>query len=407
MWTPSRSAARILTGFLIGLAFTLSLYTYAPSRVPSFVFAGAALLVLLLGVLRDRRGRLSYVVAISAALITPGAVVFGQYGGDVAVFQRDFRGSILPDISRVRAGRPDFVDPELEASTPDMPITYGAVIADVPQVSGVPTREWVYWRRSVGELAWVFTANLGRIVRKYQPFPAGEVWWLFGLIGLAVSTRMMTSRRHALVYGAGVVAVSLTMIAPFLLVPSPAEWRRGAAVMLPFGALGGLGIFYTLRLCAPRASSGLLVSIAAVFAFLVFGKSSLRAITTTPFAEVAIAMPCRISFVKPLIEYAKTDQHMTGAIHMLGSSADRCLNAASQQLNRSLGSERVKLVQPPALTLAALKGMINPGDSLVVECGDAASSAIKGLCAELRGESSARSVYAAPLDGDNLWVYTR
>ncbi len=405
--TPSRASSRILTGFLIGIAVTLSLYTYAPSRVPCFIFAALATVLLVWAAVRDARHRLVYMVALVATLVAPSAVVFGQYGGDIAAFQRDFRGSILPDLSRVRSGRPEFVSPELEAATPDLPITYGALVTDVPQQDGSTIREWVYWKRSIGELGWIFSEHMGRVFRKYQPFPGGEVWWFFGLIGFAISACMMTRTRSSLVYTVGVVSVAAAMVAPFLIVLSPFEWRRGAAVVLVFASFGGLGIYFALRLCAPRASAGLVVAVAAAFTFLVFGKSSLRAIQTTPFAEVAIAMPCRASFVKPLLVHALADVRMRGALYLLGSSEDRCLYSASRHLDRGLGGDRVKLLVPAKLSVDSLRETLSAGDSFAVECGGGVAAAVKSLCDELRRDSNARSIYAAPQDGDDLWLYTK
>jgi hypothetical protein len=406
--TSSGAIARILAGFLIGIAVTLSLYTYAPSRVPCFLFAGLAALLLAWAAVRDAGQRLVYAVALVATLAAPAGVVFGHYGGNIAAFQRDFSGSVLPGMSRIRSGRPEFVSPELEAATPDLPIIYGALITDVPQMDGSTSREWVYWRRSVREFGWVFSEHLSRVFRRYQPFPGGEVWWFFGLIGLAISARMMISKRASLLYAVGVAAVTAVMIAPFLIVPSPFEWRRGAAVMLVFASFGGLGIYFVLRMCAPRTSAGLTVVVAAIFTFLIFGKSSLRLIAVTPFAEVAIAVPCRMSFIKPLLAHAMGDVRMRGALYVVGSAEDRCLYSASRQLDRGLGSgNRVKLLSSLSLSMDNLRQTLLVGDSVAVECGGGVVDAVKALCDELRRDPNARAVYSAPQDGDELWVFTK
>lgn len=405
--TPRAAVERAATGLLVGVALTLSLYTYAPSRMPCFVFAGVGMLSLLWGALRDAERRVGYIAALVAAFLAPASILIGQYDGDLAAFTGDFRRSVLPVMSTVLDSRPTFVRPESETSTPDLPLIYGAVAKDVPQLDGSTTKEWVCWRRSPGELLWVLSKYLGQVFKKYQPFPGGAVWWFFGVIGLVVSIRMMPSKRDSRLYVVSALLLSLTLVSPFLLVTSLFEWRRGVGVVLVFASFAGLGIYYVLRLCAPRASSAMLSVVVGVMIFLVLGKSSIRAIAATPFPEVGIFMPCRASYLKTLVEYARLDARMTGKLHVIGSKTDECAYSISRELARGLGESRVKLLPPTALSLNGLRETLSLGDSVMIECGEWAAVALKDLCTELRGDSNARSVYYAPQDMDDLWVYTR
>ena len=405
--TPGvKSPAILLNGFLIGLVGTASLYAYAPSRFPCFLFLGASCALLAWRGLRSSTQRRYYLGALLAALLVPATLVFGQYRGDWSSFSSEFRASVLPSVSNVHAGRPAFIDPTLEASTPDLPGYYGAMIAEAPQPDGSKVSGWVYWRRSPQEFAWVFWNNLERIIAKQFPFPGGKVAWFFVVVGLAGSIAIFSSRLKATLYAVGVCCYSLGLLAPFLIVLSPAEWRRGAAVVLVFSSLAGLGVHVAVRLCFPKIREAVAVLVSSILIFVVFARPAVDAIAATSADEVAIAMVCPFNPLAPLFSAVRKEPRMTGKVLIVGSPQDRCKYSASRHLDTLLGAGRVQLINLPAPTLEEMRTLLKAGDSVAVHCGRAIGDNVRKFCDELRQSPEATLVYSAPADGNELWVFT-
>ncbi len=396
----------VRTGLLIGAVALFSLYAYAASRSVSAPFMGAAISLLAWRAARSSQQRVYYLTALCATVVIPVAVLSSVYDGKWGAFISDFRAGV-PSMSNIHNSRPAFIDPNIEASTPDLPAYYGALIADIPQQDGSIKRDWVYWYRSPSEFAWVMWSNTSRVLKRYLPFPGGKTAWFFALIGLASSLAILPSLRTAALCLLAIFGVSLILMSPFLIIPAAGDWRRGVAVVLVFASLAGLGVYRATGVCFPRARDSVSALAATLLIFLIFGKESINAIAATPINQLGISMVCTFNPIKPLLSYLSKDPLMTGKILLLGSNEDRCSYSAFRQLNTILGENRVQLYDSAVFDLGQIVADLAPGDSLALHCGPLTGTQQLNLCDELRSSSGARLAYSAPADGNEIWVFTK
>jgi hypothetical protein len=396
----------ISTGILIGLALAVTLYAYVASRSICAVILGVATLVLASGITRRSDQRVYYMLSVLAIGIVPVTILLQAYYGKWHSLFTDLRAGV-PPLANVLSSRPIYIDPNIEASTPDLPAYYGALIADAPQPDGTVKRDWVYWYRSPSELAWVLWSNFGRILKHHLPFPGGAAAWLFALIGLAGSLALIQPRRKAILYGVIVCLMTLILISPFLIILSPGDWRRGVAVVLIFGSLVGFGVHLVIRIFFPKVNEMIVALLASVLIFVVLGRAAIDSIAATATNDVGIAMVCRFNPVGPLYRGLKRYPNITGRILLVGSSEDRCAYSASRQLDTMLGGERVQLVAPTASTITELQTQITARDGIAIHCGPLTGGTTRKLCDQLRGSTEAIEVYSAPADRDEIWMLTK
>lgn len=404
---PSASPVRILrTGLLIGAAGTVCLYAYVAARGMCFLFLGASSVLLAWGALQRSPRRAHYLASLAAIVVIPGAILLSEYHGRWSSFVVDLRAGV-PSFSNLYNSRPSFIDPNLEASTPDLPAYYGAIIADIPQPDGSVKRDWVYWYRSPSEFAWVFWNNFTRILKHQLPFPGGKTSWFFALLGLVGSLALMSSRRKAAMYGVAVLLFALSLLSPFLIILSPGDWRRGVAVALVFASLAGFGVYVAVRICFPRIRQGVAAVAASALVFVALGRPAIDAIAATPSGDVGIAMICPFNPVAPLFLGIKKSPRMTGQVLLVGSPQDRCVYSASRQLDAMLGGNRVRLLNLPAYSLAQVKAELASGDSVALHCGPLTGGPPLTFCEEVRSSPEAILVYSAPADRNQIWVVTK
>jgi hypothetical protein len=393
----------VVTGLLMGLGVTFTLYAYVASRSICGPILGLASIALAWRTLRPSRLRAYYIVALLTIALVPGALLISEYAGRWDSFMFEFRAGV-PNLAKIQHGRPAYIDPSLEASHPDLPAYYGAIIADIPQADGSFKRDWTYWYRSSSELVWVVWNNFGRILRHQLPFPGGRAAWFFALIGLIGSIAMFPSRRKAIVYSFVLGFTALLLISPFIIIPAPGEWRRGVAVALIFGSLSGLGVYLCIRLFFPKVNEKAVAVVASTIIFTILGRSAITSIASTSIDEVHIAMLCRFNPLGPLYLGLKKYPQIVGNIIIVGSPEDRCIHSVSKQLNAMIGGDRVRLFDPKSYNLADLKSGIASGDGLVLHCGALTGGEALKLCNQLRGSSDASLLYSAPIDREEIWM---
>ncbi len=227
---PASAASGALVGLLATLAVVTSFYSYLPGRVtvPGIVLLGACW-----GVAAGwRRG---IAARYCAALVLPPIVLVGMlfWSGawDLSAIDRLRFRPRLAEIAAMPEGL------GVEASiAPDMPLWYGQT------GSG-------YWRRPFGELLDAVTIDWRLVwgVVAAGRFPGeGYSQALFVLGALVAAWRGWR--------GFVVLAVWFAACAmPYLLVGSPADFRRGIATVVPFAAGIGLGVLW-LTAWLPRVA---------------------------------------------------------------------------------------------------------------------------------------------------------
>lgn len=404
---PDATRLRIVsTGLLIGAVGTVSLYAYVASRGICVALLVPATLLLAWGAARRSPHRVYYLTALFSIVIVPGTVLLSQYYGRWASFVSDLRAGV-PSIESLHHGRPSFVDPNIEASTPDLPAYYGALITDVPQDDGSVKREWVYWLRSPAETAWVIWSNFCKVLKRYLPFPGGKAAWFFALIGMLSWMAMASSRRKAALYAGVCFAFALILFAPFLVIPSAGDWRRGVAIILVFAPLTGLGVYRLVELCFPTARKGVVLVAASILVFVVCGRPGIDTITATPIGHLGNLMVCKFNPLRILFVEIRKDPQMNGKVLIVGSRQERCIYAVSRQLDSMLGGNRVSLVEPSEYDFAKVKARLTSGDSVIFVCGENTGAAEPQFCAEIRSSPEARLLYSAPADVDEIWAVTK
>ena len=404
---PTATAFRIVcAGLLIGAVGTVSLYAYVASRGICVALLLPAFVLLAWGAARRSHKRLYYLTALVSIVIIPATVLLSQYYGRWASFVSELRAGV-PAIASLYHGRPPFIDPNVEASTPDLPAYYGAIIADVPQPDGSVKKEWVCWVRPPMETAWVIWKNFRRVLDRYLPFPGGKAAWFFALVGMVSWMAMMSSRLVALMYAVAFCGFALILFAPFLFIPSAGDWRRGIAIILLFAPLGGLGVYRVVELCFPRARKAVALAVASILVFVVLGRPGIDTIAATPGAHLGNSMVCKFNPLAPLFIQIRKDPRMTGKLLLAGHQGDRCMYSVSRQLDAMLGGNRVRLVEPSEYQVSKVKTQLATGDVIFFICGENTGAAEPAFCAELRRSPDARLVYSAPVDPNEIWAVTK
>jgi hypothetical protein len=218
---PAGIAAGLRVGILATLAVITALYSYLPARVsvPGIVFLAACWGA----VAAWRRGvALRYCAALVLPLVTIMGVLFWSGGWDASVlgtFGFRPRGA---EISRM----PETMTVEASVA-PDMPLWYGQAGA-------------VYRRRPTGELLAAVRIHWSRVwnVVATGRFPGEQ--YAQALFVLGASVAAWRGWRGFVVLAVWCAACAM----PYLLVGSPADFRRGIATVVPFAAGIGLGVLW-------------------------------------------------------------------------------------------------------------------------------------------------------------------
>jgi hypothetical protein len=249
--------------------------------------------------------------------------------------------------------------------------------------------------------------NFRKVLERYLPFPGGKASWFFAFIGMVSWMAMASSRRKAALYAIGCFAFSLILFTPFLVIPSPGDWRRGIAIIIVFAPLIGLGVYRLVELCFPTTRKSVVLVAASIVVFVVCGRPGIDTIAATPIGHIGNLMVCKFNPLRPLFVEIRKDPRMTGQVLIVGSQHERCIYSASRQLDTMLGGNRVSLVAPSEYDFAKVKSRLTSGDSVIFVCGPNTGEAEPNFCADIRKSPEARLLYSAPADSDEIWAVTK
>lgn len=398
----------VIYGVGIGAVATIALYTYAASRVPTFVTLLMCLGCLLYSCREFPNRRTIFVGVAMASLLVPCLFLGMVYEFDLPSFWGDLQKSVVPATPNIYDSKPDFVPANELGLSPDLPSYIGVANVVVPTSGDFAEARRIFWKRSPSEIVMVTILHVKRVFELYRRFPGGLLSWLFvgASIG-AIVTRCGASRRGMLLF-CSIGALSVLYLTPFIAVVASTEWRRGAAVLLPFGALAGSGLYFTFQALYPRVGGPLLLAAVFLSAVSTLARPSISEIKQTSVFDIRIQHECTYNPAKAIVTEFRNAEFAPARVALIGQHNDTCMMALRSILRSKIGRERVIDVSPSQLTsLASLDSILQPNDVLAIDCGFSRPRAVEGLCSQLGGVSKARLVETSAGGLNKLWFVRR
>jgi len=395
-------------GVGLGGIAVITLYTYAASRSLTYVSLGLCWVALLVGCLKFPTRRSVFYGGFFASLLVPSLFLALVYGLDLQTFWTDFHKSIVPATPNIHDTKPDFVPTNEYGMSPDLPSYIGMANAKVPTIAGSTESRTIFWKRSLSEIFMVTTFHVRRILEVYFPFPGGFVPWLcIGASLGALSTRFNTFGKRILLLS-GIVALSVLYLTPFIAVLASTEWRRGAAVLLPFGALVGSGLFFVLQALFPRLSGPLLVGAVFLIGLATISKPGIVDTKKTSVFDIRIQHDCLYNPAKALVGELRKREFSAARIVLIASQSDVCSRSLVHILRSKIGADRVLDISPSRnINPGDLNELLHEDDFLVIDCGFSRHPRIEGLCSQLGSIPKARLVETSAGALNNLWLIAR
>jgi hypothetical protein len=242
----------------------------------------------------------------------------------------------------------------------------------------------------------------------YFRFPGGFLPWLCISAALGALLRRLDTWGHRLLLLCGIGTLSILYLTPFIAVLASTEWRRGAAVLLPFGALVGSGLFVSFQALCPRLSGPLLIGAVFLVGSARIARPGIADIKQTSVFDIRIQHDCLYNPAKALLtELRKTELSDTRLV-LIATKSDVCSRSLLHILRSKIGADRVIDIWPPrSISLAGLEELLHQGDVLAIDCGFLRHPAVEGLCSQIGSVANARLIETSAGALNKLWLIAR
>lgn len=392
----------IIDGALWGLFATFMMYCYAGSRLPALALCALSALGIFLRLLTSRARLSLWIKTAAVACLAPAILFLAEYHANFTQFKTDFFNSVLPNIPEMLPHRPSEVPADLLATTPDLPLTIGHARVKYTLPNGQEAFRGVSWRRSLGELLWVASSHFKQIFERYTWFAGGAINWITFTLGLAAIAASLKRLRYRAIFCVSYLLLLALLMAPFFLVASVGEWRRGASVIPLFYAMSGVGVYAITRTLFKRIKPEVITVASCVILYSVSAKGAALTLNNTKNLALGLSLRCMYN---PIREILKDTSVWGGArVYYTILPHDTCVQSITERINHTLGRRAAYTL--PINSGTKLRELISsaPGVSLfLLNCGEYGGAAVRALCDEFTADPRAWQIDRS-IDGtNNLW----
>jgi hypothetical protein len=387
---------------LWGLFTTIMLYCYAGSRLPALALCSLSAIGIFLRLFTTRARLYLWITVAAVAFLAPATLFLAEYHANLTLLKSDFFNSVLPNIPEILPKRPAEVPADLLATTPDLPITIGHARVKFQLPNGQEEVRGVSWRRSIGEVLWVASFHFKQIFERYTWFAGGVVNWVTFTLGLAAILVNLRSMKDRTLFLASYLTLLTLLMAPFFLVASVGEWRRGASLIPIFYAMSGIGVYYLARTLFRKIIPEIVTVASCLILFSVSARGAALTLNNTKNLALGLSLRCMYN---PIREILKDNTVMSGAkVYYTILPNDSCVKATVERINHSQKRDTAyTLPISSSTTFDKLVTSTPMGSFILINCGEYGGATIRTLCNEFTSDPRAKLIHQS-IDGTNsLW----